>query len=534
MKRIAQVLLIVLLAAAASFAQHSGELRFCLRADPKTFDPLLMADEVSESIRYMTGGYLVRVNRQTQQLEPSLATSWKLSPDGKTITFHLREHIYYHDGTAFTADDVAATIRRLMDPNTHSPVGDTFQAGSGTVTVTTPNPQTVVVTFPNAIAGVERLFDEVAIASTKSPKKEMAALGPFYVADQKSGSYVYLKANPNYWEHDAAGKQLPYLDAVRLEIQPNRDIEMMKFQRGEVHLINALDSEYYDKLSAVASQAVRDIGPSLDSEQMWFNQVAKAPIPAYKLAWFRSGAFRRAVSTAINRADLARVVFGSHAQPAIGPISPANKFWFNQKLKAPAYDASAALKLLQAEKFRFEHGELHDAAGNLVEFSIITNAGNKYRERMAAMIQQDLAKIGIRVNVVALDFPSLIERITEKFNYEAAMLGTVNTGLDPNGGMNVYLSSGENHQWNPHQASPETEWEAKIDRDMKAQAGLSDAKKRKAYFDDVQDVLVREEPFIYLVNKNSLSAISPAVHGAAPVVLRPQTWWNIERLSLTK
>jgi len=60
---------------------------------------------------------------------------------------------------------------------------------------------------------------------------------------------VLLKRNPNYWRHDAAGRQLPYLDSVRLGIQPNRDIEMMNFRRGEIDLINWLDSEYFDRLA---------------------------------------------------------------------------------------------------------------------------------------------------------------------------------------------------------------------------------------------------------------------------------------------
>ena len=108
-------------------------------------------------------------------------------------------------------------------------------------------------------------------------------------------------------------------------------------------------------------------------------------------------------------------------------------------------------------------------------FSIITNAGNKYRERMATMIQEDLQKIGIHVNVVTLDFPSLIERMTQTFDYEAILLGLTNVGLDPNEQMNVWLSSSENHQWNPQEKTPETAWEAEIDRLMRAQASSADA-----------------------------------------------------------
>ena len=153
-----------------------------------------------------------------------------------------------------------------------------------------------------------------------------------------------------------------------------------------------------------------------------------------------------------------------------GPFSPANKFWFNSKLKPQTYSPDAALKALQSEGFRMENGALKDKDGNEVVFSIITNAGSKTRERMAVLIQDDLQKIGIHVNVVTLDFPSLIERMTQTFDYEAIILGLTNVDLDPNGEMNVWLSSSENHQWNPQQKVPETSWEAEIDRLMRAQA----------------------------------------------------------------
>lgn len=525
-------ILCLLFAAALVSAQTGGELRFCLRSEPKTFDPLKVEDDASVAIRYLTGGVLVRMNRQTQALEPELAQSWKVSKDGRQITFKLRGGISFSDGTPFSAEDVAYTVQQLMDPNLHSPTGDTFRSGPGNVETRIISPTQISITFPAPVAGLDRQFDQVAILSAHSPKKEMAVLGPFMVADYKPGSTVLLKRNPNYWKRDGQGKQLPYLDAIELYIQPNRDVELLRFKRGEIDLINSLDSEYFDKLEATSPQLVHDAGPSLDSEQMWFNEVGKAPLPSYKKNWFRSTAFRVAISEAINRQDLSRIVFRGHAQPAIGPFSPANKFWFNAKLKPQPYSPDSALKTLHSDGFRLENGVLKDREGNAVEFSIITNSGNKYRERMATMIQDDLGKIGIHVNVVTLDFPSLIERMTQTFDYEAILLGLTNIGLDPNEEMNVWLSSSENHQWNPQEKSPETAWEAEIDRLMRAQASSADSKKRKEAFDRVQEIAVEQQPFIFLVNRNALSAVGANVHGANPVILVPQTYWNIEWLSV--
>src|SRR6266853_3678686 len=466
-------------------AQGGGQLRFCLRTEPKTFDPLKVADDAAVSIRYLTGGVLLRMNRQSQALEPELAHSWKVSKDGRQITFKLRSGLSFSDGTPFSAEDVAYTVLQLMDPALHSPTGDAFRSGPGTVATKIISSTQIAITFTAPVAGLDRLFDQVPMMSAHSPKGEMAVLGPFMVADYRPGATVLLRRNPNYWKTDAQGRKLPYLDSIRLDIQPNRDVEMLRFKRGEIDLINSLDSEYFDKLAATSPQLVHDAGASLDSEQLWFNEVAKSPIPAYKKGWFHSANFRRAISEAINRDDLSRVVFHGHAQPAVGPFSPANKFWFNARLKPQTYSPYAALKALQSEGFRMANGDLKDRDGNEVVFSIITNAGNKYRERMSVLIQEDLKNIGIHVNVVTLDFPSLIERMTQTFDYEAIILGLTNVDLDPNSEMNVWLSSSENHQWNPQEKTPETPWEAELDRLMRAQASTSDLRKRKEAFDRV-------------------------------------------------
>lgn len=532
--------LFLLIAGACSLAldmpaQSGGELRFCLRMEPKTFNPLLVTEEGSETIRYLTGGVLIRVNRATQKLEPELATAWKVQEGGRKITFQLREGVSFSDGTPFSAEDVVFTIKALMDPTVHSPTGDSFRSSSGPVATEVSGAHRVTIVFPAPVAGLERLFDQVAILSARSPRKELAVLGPFSLEEYKPGSYVLLRCNPHYWKRDEAGRRLPYLDSIRLDIQKNRDLELLRFRRGQVHLINALSPELFEQLEVESPSSVHDGGASLDSELLWFNQVGTARIPAYKKAWFHSKNFRRAISEAINREDLCRVVFRGRARPAAGPVSPANRFWFRAGLEPHRFDPQAALRRLQEEGFRRASPQhpLRDREGNPVEFSLITNAGNKPRERTAVMIQQDLAQIGIRLHVVTLDFASLIDRISRSFDYEAGLLGFVNDDMDPNAQMNIWLSSASNHQWNPSQKTPETRWEAEVDRLMQAQASSVDLKKRKLHFDRVQQIVWEEAPFLYLVYKNSLSAVSVAVRNAAPVALRPQTFWNAERLSLT-
>lgn len=512
-------------------SQSGGELRFAIRAEPKTLDPHRVMDEPSKVVQYLTAGVLIRQNRLTQQLEPSLATAWKISSDGKSIDFQLREGVIFSDGTPFKADDVAYTLRRVNDPTIHCPQAEGLKSTPGEIAVEVRSPSRVVVKVPGRVANLAELFDEIAIVSANSPKKMAATLGPFQITEYKPGSHLQLRRNPYYWKKDDAGKQLPYLDSVRLEIITNRELEIMRFRRGDIHLMSSLDGESFDRLTKEMPGALRDLGASLDSEQFWFNQAPSAKIPAYKLQWFQNTAFRQAVSTAINRADICRLVYRTHASEANTSVSPGNRIWMNSAIKARGYSPEAALELLTKAGFRKDGGKLYDNSGHLVEFSVITNAGSKARERTAALIQQDLNKIGIRLNVIPMDFPALIERITRTFEYEACLLGQL-IDIDPNEVMNVWRSSAPNHQWNPNQAKPATAWEAEIDRLMDEQASSLDLKKRKAAFDRVQEIIAEQQPFIYLVHKNALVAISPHVRNAQPAVLQPQTFWNVDTIAL--
>jgi peptide/nickel transport system substrate-binding protein len=512
----------------------ADELRFCLRADPKTFHPLLVEDEPSELVRYLTGGVLIRFNRHIQRFEPELAEQWKVSADRREITFHLRPGVRFSDGTPLSSRDVAYTLQLLSEPGLRSPVADAFRASGGIVKATPEGPDKISVRFANAVGQMEKLFDDLAILPSASPPGKSPALGPFCIGEHRPGVSLTLLRNAHYWKKDAGGRRLPYLDGIRIDIQQNREFELLRFKRGEIHLISGLAVEQFDRLAAETRGLVRDSGPSMDVEFFWFNQVAAAPIPEYKKAWFRSRGFRRAVSAAIRRDDICRVVFRGRAHPAAGPVSPANLFWYNQALKPHRFSPGSARHLLAGEGFTWQNGALRDQFGHAVEFSLMYNAGNRERERMAAMIQQDLAQLGIRLNVAALDFPSLIERMTRTFDYEGCLLGLVNVGLDPNNQMHVWLSSASNHQWNPAQKTPSTEWEAEIDRNMLAQAALADPAKRKAHFDRVQQIVRDQEPFIYLVHKNILSAISAAAGNVQPAALPPHLLWNAERLRLRK
>jgi peptide/nickel transport system substrate-binding protein len=233
----------------------------------------------------------------------------------------------------------------------HSGIADTFRTAGGSITARATGPNGVSVSFSKPVAGLELLFDQLAITPAR-PVAPESAVGPFVLAEHKGGQYVLLKRNPNYWKTDSTGKRLPLLDSVRLDIQANREIELLRFRRGEVHFVDKVDPEAFARLSKEMPAAVVDAGPSFDAEFFWFNQNQAAPGPAYKKEWFQSKSFRQALSAAVNRDDIVRLVYRGYAHPAAGPMSSANKYWFNSSLAPVKYDPQLAMKLLRADGFR--------------------------------------------------------------------------------------------------------------------------------------------------------------------------------------
>ena len=512
-----------------SVPRRTGDLVWAIHYDPKTFDPAKVDEQASELVRYLTGGVLLRINRQTQQLEPQLAESFHISPDGTLIVFHLRKGLRFSDGSALTSADVAWSLRRVLAPETGSVVAEEFLAPQQ-VTVDAPDALTVRVHLPKRITEVGKIFDEIAIEPANRPSEGRITSGPFTVADYKRGQYLLLNRNPNYWRRDSAGAQLPYASGIRLDILNNNEQEIAAFVRGEYDLVDSLSPDSFGILMQKSPQSAHDLGASLNTEQLWFNQSAVAALPDYERAWFQNQGFRVAVSETIHRADLARIAYDGHATPAYDYISPANKIWHNDKLKYSQESVSDANRLLSASGFHRSGNQLYDAAGHAVKFSILTNAGNPARQKIATLLQQDLAAIGMQVTIVTLDFPALIERLMHKQDYEACLLGLSNVEIDPSAMMNTWLSSSPNHQWNPSEKTPATEWEAEIDRQMLLQASSPAQNIRKAAVDRVQQIVADQQPFIYLVYPNVLEAASPQLRGVQPAILSPRLAWNIESI----
>jgi len=538
---------------------YGGRLVVSLRSEPKTLNPVTSIDISSREVIAQMTGDLIHINRVSQQTEPALAKTWRVSPDGRRYTLQLRRGIRFSDGHPVDADDVIFSFKVYLDENVHSPQRDLLVIGGKPVTVRRLDPYTLVFELAQPYAAAERLFDSVAILPRHLLEKayhdgklsqgwvlgtsarEIAGLGPFRLKEYIAGQRITLERNPYYWKADRKGNRLPYLDEITFLFVTNADAEVLRFEAGDTDIINRLSAEDYSVLEreqSARSFRVYDLGPSLEYNFLFFNlntvAAAESSGIATKQTWFRLINFRKAISLAIDREGIARLVYRGRATPLWTPVTPASKFWINTAISHPPRSVDQARRLLESVGFSWrQDGTLADASGSPVEFSVITSVSNTQRTQMATMIQADLKELGIRVQVAPLEFRTVLDRIFQTRDYEAAVLGLGGGDIDPNSQMNVWLSSGNDHLWNIGQTHPATAWEAEIDRLMEKQLSTLKAKDRKLLYDRVQELLAENLPLICLVSPNVLVGAKDRLASFKPAILDPHTLWNSQELFFT-
>ncbi|OLE48315.1 MAG: hypothetical protein AUG46_03900 [Acidobacteria bacterium 13_1_20CM_3_58_11] len=538
--------------------RSGGRLVVSLRGEPKTLNPLIAADARSREVIGVMQADLVHINRATQLTEPALAKSWKISPDGLTYTLVLRQGLRFSDGQPLDADDVLFTFRVYLDESVHASQRDLLIVGGKPIAVRKVDAHTVVFQLPKPYGVGERLFDGLAIlprhvlektyrdgklgqiGSLATAADQWAGLGPFRLKEYVAGQRLVLERNPYYWKSDAQGRRLPYLDELVFLFVPNADAQVLKFQSGETDMISQVGAENFSVLSKQQrGYTMVDAGPGLEYNFLFFNlNDAGDKISSEtqrKQKWFREVKFRQAVSAAVDREAIVRLVYQGRGAALWGLVAPGNRRWGNEKLAHPARSLERARALLKEAGFSWSNGPngeplLLDSDGKPVEFSIVTSSSNADRAKMAALLQDDLKQLGMRAQVVPLESRSLLDRVTQTKDYDACLMAMASGDADPNTDINVWLSSGGTHLWNPSQAHPATPWEAEIDRLIEEQMSARTFEERKKLYDRAQEVLAENQPMIFLASPNILAGAKNSIGNFHAAVLEPYVLWNVEQL----
>jgi peptide/nickel transport system substrate-binding protein len=542
--------------------RSGGRLAVSLRGEPKTLNPIIAADARSREVIGVMQADLVHINRATQLTEPALAKSWKVSPDGLTYTLVLRKGLKFSDGQPMDADDVLFSFRVYLDENTHAPQRDLLIVGGKPITVQKLDAQTVVFQIAKPYGVGERLFDGMAvlprhllekpfqegklgqIGSLSAAASQWAGLGPFRLKEYIAGQRLVLERNPYYWKSDSKGNRLPYLDELVFLFVPNADAQVLKFQSGETDMISQLGAENFSVLSRKQNgYSVIDAGPGLEYNFLFFNLndlgEKASPDLQRKQKWFREVKFRQAVSAATDREAIVRLVYQGRGAAIWGLVTPGNQRWGDANLPHPPRSLDRARTLLKEAGFSWTTGSngestLQDSDGKPVEFSILTSSTNADRAKMAALLQDELKQLGMHVQVVPLEFRSLLDRVTQTKEYDACIMGIASYDADPNSDINVWLSSGGTHLWNPSQSHPATPWEAEIDHLIEEQMSARTFDQRKKLYDRTQEILAEYQPMIFLASPDILAGAKNSVGNFHPAVLEPYVLWNVEQLYLKR
>ncbi len=223
--------------------------------------------------------------------------------------------------------------------------------------------------------------------------------------------------------------------------------------------------------------------------------MAALPEIARKQKWFRDVRFRQAVSAAIDRASIVRLVYRNRAAPLATHVSPGNKAWFNSSIPVPVRSLPHARELLASAGFSWKtDNTLVDSTGQSVDFSIVVSSSNAQRNQIATLVQADLKAIGIAAQVVAVEARSASDRVLNTHDYEAIVMGLVSGDADPTPDMNVLLSNGQTHFWHMGEKTPATPWEAELDQLMAKQLVTMNYQQRKKIYDRVQEILAQQLP----------------------------------------
>lgn len=532
---------------------RGGTLVATVRSDPRSFNRFVARDRTSNLVSLLVHGKLVQTNLATQEVEPALAERWTSSADGRTWTFALRPGVRFSDGTPFTSADVMFSFAAAYDEKTASPLGGSLMVGGRPLAVSAPDPYTVVVSFPTAFGPGLRLLDNLPILprhkleaalrdgtlrdawGLTTPPVELAGLGPFVLTEYRPGERLSFARNPNHWARDGDGQSLPRLDGLTILIVPDHDAELLRLESGEADLTSGeVRPEDLAAIRQAQSQGrlqLLEVGVGLDADFLWFNLKGGA-VPAAR-QWLQRRELRLAIAAAVDRQAFADTVYLGAATPIGGPVTPGNRDWYDASIPVPARDLARAREWLAAAGLRDGNGDgqLEAPDGAPARMTLLTQKGNSIRERSAAFLQQDLQGIGLGVDVVTLEAPALIERITTG-QYEAAYFGAQASDTDPASNLDFWLSSGAFHPWNPEQEKPATAWEARIDDLMQRQVASTDRATRRELFSQVQRILAEEMPAIYFVAPRVSVAASARVTGLRPGLLQPFILWDASRLGV--
>ncbi len=473
--------------------------------DATNLIPLIAGDAASQDIAGQMYLSLLKYDRNLN-LMGQLAASWEVSRDALTIIFHLRPHLQWTDGKAFTSADCAFTVHLMLDPHTQSPFKSDYARIRG---VEAPDAQTFIVHYKepyspalSSWAGLailpRHVFKGVDIMNTPLSRHPAATIGPYRLVRWLPQQSILLRANPEYFDGPV------WITERLLRIIPDTATQFLELSAGHLDSMN-LTPLQYRRLFPSKPRLVREYRRykylGFGYTYLGFN-LKRPPFDDVRV--------RRAIAYAIDRREIVDGVLLGLGKVIATPYKPGT-YWVNKRIHPRPYDPDKARRLLAAAGWSDENGDgILEKNGRPLSFTILTNNGNKQRADAAVIIQQRLKQVGIAVKIRLVEWSAFIEHFINKRNFEAVILGW---SLSPEPDQySIWHSS----QTGPRQFNFLSYANKKVDRALVAATRTFDRARRKQYYDLVQQELYRDVPVVFLYAPYSLPVFHKRIHGIKP------------------
>ena len=421
--------------------------------------------------------------------KPALAESWETSPDGLSITLHLRKGVLWHDGKPFTAADVKWTLENVwktIHPRNQATFAKVKQVDTPddvTVILRLSEPSPAILSSINSNGAQvlpKHLYEGTDILNNPYNNKPVGT-GPFVFKEWKKGEYILLERNPNYWD-----KGKPYLDKVIYKVVPDAAARSAGFEKGEIQYgaLSPVPLKDAERLAKLPGLKVETSGYEWLSPWLFLDfNVERGPL--------KDPNVRHALARAIDRKAIANVVWYGFAKPATSPIPSSLIAFHDPSAAKDNFDVKSAEALLDEAGFK--------KGADGTRFTLFIDYipyGDDYK-RTAEYIKQALKRVGVDVTIRTQDTAAFTKRVYGDRDFDLQITWFAAFSDPQIGVTRAYWSAsiGKNIPWTNGSGYRNPE----VDQIISRVQGEADAAKRVALFKDFQRIVLTDLPTLPLV-----------------------------------
>jgi peptide/nickel transport system substrate-binding protein len=500
--------------------RYGGTLVVGIIGDVDALNPLVSSTRGASDVEGMLFLTLTEINEDLDSYGPSLAKSWEFSPDHLRLTFHLRDDVYWTDGVKTTAHDVKFSYHKHIDPliawsaiRWKQFIEDVQVVDDTTVTFIFKE----VYPYQLMDASVGSVLPRHLLADLPSESwktcdfnRHPVGNGSFKFKRWVSQQTIELVANENYY----AGR--PFLDRIVFRIIPDQTSLLAQLKSGDVDLMESIPPKDVTRMEEGFRRGKSDV------------RIVKYPSRAYGyIGWnltnplFENKKVRQALTMAIDRQSLIEAVYFGLAKLCYSPISPI--LWaYNPDMPVFSYDPLRARQMLAEEGWIDHDGDgWLDKDGRKFEFALKTNGGNRIREDITVIVQDQLAKVGIKVSPRFIEWTVFSDQTNRK-EFEAIVAGwSVGLKVDLT---TMWHSESINDKFNYVSYS-----NPRVDHLIDVAKREMDRTKAKLLWDEAQRLIVEDQPYTFLYIPEQVNAIHKRFRDVQMdtrgTFSFPERWW---------